>query len=84
MSGQILNDCPRLPVTERVHGIAVAEHMRRDRNGKIYTVFSGPLHRLLQPLAHGFIGDGPQRLKSVGPRGQDKRGRAKAKKPNSL
>lgn len=27
---------------------------------------------------HGFIGDDPQRLKSVGPRGQDKRDLAKS------
>ena len=27
---------------------------------------------------HGFIGDDPQRPKSVGPRGQDKRDRAKS------
>lgn len=58
-SGQSLNNFPGLLVIEHVHDIAVAERMRRHRNRKMHTVFSGPLHHLLQPVAHGFISDGP-------------------------
>lgn len=60
MASQHLNHFLRLAVIEHVHDVAVTERMWRHRNGIINTVFSGPLHRLLQPVAHRIIGDVPQ------------------------
>lgn len=59
VTGQCLNNFPGLAVIERVHDIAVPECMRCNRNLKMDPVSFGPLHGLLQPVTHGFIGNGP-------------------------
>lgn len=60
VAGQSLNNFLRLPVVKHVHDVAVSKRMRCHRNRKMHPVSFGPFHRLLQPVTHGFIGDGPQ------------------------
>ena len=59
MANQCLNDFLWLPVIEHMHDVAVPEGMGRHRYWKMHPVSFGPLHCLLQPVTHGFIGDGP-------------------------
>lgn len=48
---------------QQVHGVAVAERMRRDRaDREAYPLGGAGCYRVTQPVAGGVVGDGPDRL----------------------
>lgn len=69
MPDQGLDHLQRLPVIEHVHDVGMPERVGRHRDRQVHAVSGGPADRRLQPVPHGFIGHGPQRLAPLWPRG---------------
>jgi len=60
MDGQRLNHLLGLLVIEHVHYVRMPKCVWRYRDGEVYAIIIRPLYGGLQPVAHRFIGGGPE------------------------